>query len=78
MFGCVPGVSRGQRVAGAAGVLADTARRPARQGKESVKKADVSAAAARADVPMTDAIYTRVIKELCDSRGSAWHLKTGM
>jgi hypothetical protein len=49
----------------------------ARQGKESVKKADVAGAATRADVPFSDAVYTRVIKELCDSRGSAWHLKTG-
>lgn len=48
------------------------------QGKDSLKKADVASAAAAEDVPFSDAVYSRVIKELCDSRGSSWFLKTGV
>ena len=48
------------------------------QGKDSLKKADVANAAAAEDVPFSDAVYSRVIKELCDSRGSSWFLKTGV
>lgn len=50
---------------------------PRAQGRESIKKADVASAAAVADVPWSDAVYSRVIKDVCESRGSAWFLKSG-
>lgn len=47
------------------------------QEKETVKRSDVTDAATARNINVTDAMYQRVMKELCTSRGSNWSIKTG-
>ncbi len=43
--------------------------------QEQVKRSDVVEAATQRGISVSDALYSKVIKELCNSRGSIWTLK---
>ena len=45
--------------------------------RETVKRSDVTDAAIARNINVSDAMYQRVMKELCTSRGSNWSIKTG-
>ena len=45
--------------------------------KESIRKNDVKDLATQRNLEVNDALYSKVMKELCMSRGAAWSLKTG-
>jgi len=47
------------------------------QDKESLKRHDIMEAANHQNLPVTDTLYNKVVKDLCVSRNQAWTLKFG-
>lgn len=45
--------------------------------KDGVKKTELKQLAAQKGIDMTDTLFTKVIKDLCTSKGAVWSLKTG-
>ena len=43
--------------------------------QEQLKRSDIVEAAKARGIGVSDALYSRVVKELCSSRGSIWTLK---
>ena len=42
---------------------------------EQLKRSDIMEAAKQRGIPVSDTLYSKVVKELCSSRGSIWSLK---
>ncbi|KFM29204.1 DNA-directed RNA polymerase III subunit RPC5 [Auxenochlorella protothecoides] len=44
-------------------------------GREALKRGDIMEAARAAGIPVTDGLYSKVVRDICVSRGSTWSLK---
>ncbi len=44
--------------------------------REQLKRSDIVDAARQKDLTVSDTLYSKVVKELCTSRGALWSLKT--
>ena len=43
--------------------------------KESLRRAEIMEAARNAGMSVPDSLYSRVVKDICQSKGSNWSLK---
>lgn len=46
------------------------------KGQEQLRRSDIVEAAKQKGLSVSDTLYSKVVKELCTSRGSIWSLKS--
>ena len=44
--------------------------------RESIRRSEIVEAAGRRKIPITDALYSKVVRDMCVSRGALWSLKS--